>query len=190
MTQPTGIKPELNTAMNCTLNRPNGLVFGIVCPSVCLSDWDKQKTLVTKCCVATGYDERLKKERRGQESLNARPLLFHVCSKRLCSNELRRHHTQRILANFACFSSRSATKPLQSSCGETPIYCARDSNQNDGPTIKETAVASNKVLPRDRVSMIFDSPQETGLETGKLKGTKKSLLRWTLSATPSAIGVG
>lgn len=45
--------------------RPKGRVFGIVCPSVCPSHWDKQKTPVTNSCSATTCDGRQNSERRG-----------------------------------------------------------------------------------------------------------------------------
>ena len=44
-----------------------GLKIGRVCPSVCPSDWDKQKTLVANNCLAATCDERFKMKRRGQE---------------------------------------------------------------------------------------------------------------------------
>ena len=39
-----------------------------VCPSVCPSDWDKRKTLFTSAFYKSTYEERLKLERRGQET--------------------------------------------------------------------------------------------------------------------------
>ena len=39
-------------------NRRTRSIIGIVCPSVCLSDWDKRNTLVIRSCVLTPYDER------------------------------------------------------------------------------------------------------------------------------------
>lgn len=42
--------------------------MAFVCPSVCPSDWDKQKTLAVKDASATLYGERSKSKRRGQDS--------------------------------------------------------------------------------------------------------------------------
>ena len=39
-----------------------------ICPSDCLSDWDKQKTPAVNCCYPTHCSERLVNERRGQDS--------------------------------------------------------------------------------------------------------------------------
>ena len=45
-----------------------GLGFGVVCPSVCPSDWDKRKTPDVNRWKSTTYDGRLSKQRRGQDS--------------------------------------------------------------------------------------------------------------------------
>src|SRR6185312_15655673 len=46
----------------------NGPEIGRVCPSVCPNDWDKRKRLAVRDCLAEPYDERLQRERRGQDS--------------------------------------------------------------------------------------------------------------------------
>ena len=83
MMQPIGTNATSNLATKGNKNPPIGLGFGVVCPSDCLSDWDKRKTPVTKSCSATTCDGRQSSERRGQDSLKACLLLFAVWSKRL-----------------------------------------------------------------------------------------------------------
>jgi hypothetical protein len=42
--------------------------FGIVCLSICLSDWDKRITPVARGCYTTTWDGRSGGQRRGQDS--------------------------------------------------------------------------------------------------------------------------
>ena len=58
--------PNAGSGGGC--RRPPGRVLGIVCPSDCLSDWDKRKTPITNSCSATTCDGRQSGERRGQDS--------------------------------------------------------------------------------------------------------------------------
>jgi hypothetical protein len=66
--QPNWNNMTSNTAMVGGRKRPDGPDFGIVCPSVCLSDWDKRETPVRKRCLTTTCDGRQNKQRRGQDS--------------------------------------------------------------------------------------------------------------------------
>ena len=43
-------------------------ISGVICPSVCPSDWDKRETLVVSRCIKTTCDERFRLQRRGQDS--------------------------------------------------------------------------------------------------------------------------
>jgi hypothetical protein len=69
--QPNWNNMTNGTTVQGSYSCPDGGVFGIVCPSVCLSDWDKRKTPVTNRCSATTCDGRVVNQRRGQD-LNLR----------------------------------------------------------------------------------------------------------------------
>jgi hypothetical protein len=60
-----------NTGMAGGHKRHDGLDFSVICPSVCLSDWNKRKTPVTKRCLTTTCDGRQCSERRGQDSIRS-----------------------------------------------------------------------------------------------------------------------
>ena len=61
---------------------------GAFCPSVCPSDWDKQKTPAVSCSKTTSYVGREKSKRRGQDSLEACLLLVPDRSNTLLCNAL------------------------------------------------------------------------------------------------------
>jgi hypothetical protein len=69
--QPNWNNMTSNTAMVGGRKRPDGPDFGIVGPSVCLSDWDKRETPVRKRCLTTTCDGRQNKQRRGQDSIRS-----------------------------------------------------------------------------------------------------------------------
>ena len=60
---------------------PGSSDSGCICPSVCLSDWDKRKTPAARCCCTIRCNERLDVERRGQDSNLRTPLQGHGFSK-------------------------------------------------------------------------------------------------------------
>ena len=68
MMQTAGANLASKRATNVDDNRFVAMRFGVICPSVCPSDWDKRKTPVTNSCSATTYDERQNEQRRGQDS--------------------------------------------------------------------------------------------------------------------------
>lgn len=47
---------------------PECLFLGVVCPTVCLTDWDKRKTPVASHCLEMTCDKRQSRQRRGQDS--------------------------------------------------------------------------------------------------------------------------
>jgi hypothetical protein len=94
----------------------NGPEIGRVCPSVCPNDWDKRKTLAVRDCLAEPYDERLQRERRGQDSRPAGQLRCARCSNCLDITGFLRFVKARLVASFCqCFVQarhKSATKFL------------------------------------------------------------------------------
>ena len=71
MMQPIGTNSTSTTAMKDGDSRPEGSGFGVICLSVCLSHWDKQKTSVINRYSETTCDGRQEKKRRGQDSDSA-----------------------------------------------------------------------------------------------------------------------
>jgi len=79
MMQPKGTSSMSTRAMKGDDNHPEGMDFCVVCPSDCLSHWDKQKTPVANSCSTTTCDRRQSNQRRGQDSPKM-PTSIHLCA--------------------------------------------------------------------------------------------------------------
>jgi hypothetical protein len=98
--QPNWNNMTNGTTVQGSYSCPDGGVFGIVCPSVCLSHWDKRMTPVTNRCTATTCDGRVVNQRRGQDSVKACLLLFTVCSNAIQYHDFRRFSSLNLITAF------------------------------------------------------------------------------------------
>jgi len=94
VTQHKGICSTSNTASRLGFSHSGGLYFRVICPSICLSDWDKRKTSAVSCYAKATYDGRNCSKRRGQDSLESCLLPIPDRSNTLLNNALRRYTSQ------------------------------------------------------------------------------------------------